>query len=169
MYDAKKAAKYWGSRIKNSDLDHAVLSLNTPTYLNDAYSLWEYKTLLSNFKSIKNSKIVDIACGGGRVSIPLAKLGAKVTGVDITKEMLDFAKKNAKKNKCLPNLFLVNESAWDTKLPSNSFDNVLLLGILEHLPDTYKKKTLKEAFRLCKKNGRIFVVINNKNSFLFFV
>lgn len=165
MYDPKEAAKYWGSRITNFDLEHAVLSLNTPTFLNDAYAIWEYRILLSNLNSIKNSKIVDIACGGGRISIPLAKKGAKVTGVDITREMLDFAKKNAQRNHCSSNLSLVNALAWDTKLPSNNFDKVLLLGILEHLPDEFKKKSIQEAFRLCKKNGKIFIVINNKNSF----
>jgi 2-polyprenyl-3-methyl-5-hydroxy-6-metoxy-1,4-benzoquinol methylase len=165
MYDPNKAAKYWGARIKNFDLEHAVLSLNTPSYLNDAYSIWEYQTLLSNLEKIKNSKIVDIACGGGRISIPLAKKGAKVTGIDITQEMLDFAKKNAQKNHCSANLTLVKASAWDTRLPSNNFDKVLLLGILEHLPNNFKKKTIKEAYRLCKNNGKIFIVINNKNSF----
>ncbi len=39
MYDPEKATKYWSSRIKNFDLDHAVLSLNTLTYLNDTYSM----------------------------------------------------------------------------------------------------------------------------------
>jgi len=165
MYDPKKATQYWGKRIKNFDLDHAVLSLNTPSYLNDAYSFWEFQILLSNLGKIKNSKIVDIACGGGRISVPLAKKGAKVTGVDITQEMLDFAKKNAQKNHCSNNLSLVNASAWDTKLPQNYFDKVLLLGILEHLPDKFKNKTIKEAYRLCKKNAKIFIVINNKNSF----
>lgn len=36
--------------------------------------------------------VLELACGTGRVAIPLAKSGAKVTGLDASAEMLDFAK-----------------------------------------------------------------------------
>jgi len=164
MYNPKKAAKYWNTRINNFKLHPAVLSLHASQFLNNAYSEWESNTLQKELGSIHGKKIVDLACGGGRVAIPLAKKGAKVTGVDIAKNMLKFAEKNAKKNSCLSNLKFMNASVWDTKLPSNHFDKVLLLGILEHLPDNLKKQTIKEAHRIVKKNGKIFIVINNKNS-----
>ncbi len=164
MYNPKKAAKYWNNRIDSKDLKPAVLSLNASQFLNNAYDEWESKILQKELGSIRGKKIVDLACGGGRVSIPLAKKGGKVTGVDIATKMLKFAEKNGKKNSCLSNLKFVNTPVWDTKLPSNYFDKVLLLGILEHLPDNFKKLTIKEAHRLAKKNGKIFIVINNKNS-----
>jgi 2-polyprenyl-3-methyl-5-hydroxy-6-metoxy-1,4-benzoquinol methylase len=44
-----------------------------------------------------NEKILDLACGFGRHSLCLAKLGYIVTGVDITKEYILDAKKEAKK------------------------------------------------------------------------
>ena len=164
MYNTKKAAQYWGTRIKNLNLQRAVLSLSLPTYLNDAYRIWEFTTLTSKLGKMKNKKIVDIACGGGRISVPLAKLGAKVTGIDISHEMIHYANEYAKKNSCSSNVHFTIASAWDTKLPSHSFDKVLLLGILEHLPDKYKKLTIKEANRLVKRKGSIYIVINNKKS-----
>ena len=94
--------------------------------------------------NVKNKTILDIGCGGGRNSIPLAKMGAKVTGVDISPQMLDFAKNNSKKNKCSKNTNFILSSAWETNLPSKSFDKILLLGILEHIPEEYRKKTIKE-------------------------
>lgn len=164
MYNPKKAANYWNSRIDSVKLKPAVLSLGASQFLNNAYANWESQILQKELSSIRGKKIVDLACGGGRVSIPLAKKGAKVTGVDIAPKMLRFAEKNAKKNSCASNLTLVNSPVWNTKLPSNYFDKVLLLGILEHLPDKYKKLTMKEAHRIAKKNGKIFIVINNKKS-----
>lgn len=165
MYNPKLAAKYWDSRIKHYDLEHAVLSLNLPEYLNEAYSSWEFQTLLKQLGKIRQNKILDIACGGGRIAIPLAQRGAEVTGVDISKEMLNHAKKLAKKKLCHKHTEFINEVAWDTKLPSGVYDKVLLLGILEHLPDNFKKKAIKEAYRLTKRGGKIYLVINNKNSF----
>lgn len=164
MYNPKKAARYWNNRIKNYQLHPAVLSLHASQFLNNAYSKWESDALTKELGAIRGKKIVDLACGGGRVSIPLAKSGAKVTGVDIAKNMLKFTEEKARKSSCLTNLKLVNSSVWNTQLPSNHFDKVLLLGILEHLPDNLKKQTIREAHRIAKKNGKIFIVINNKNS-----
>jgi ubiquinone/menaquinone biosynthesis C-methylase UbiE len=165
MYDSKKASQYWDIRIKNFDLQSAVLSLSLPKYLNDAYASWELQTLRKVLGKIKNKKITDIACGGGRIAIPLAKMGAKVTGIDISQEMLNYAKKNAIRNRCSSNVKFFCNNAWNTELTSNSFDKVLLLGILEHLPDKYKKLTIKEAHRITKKHGSVYIVINNKKSF----
>ncbi len=164
MYNTKKAAQYWGKRIKNYDLETAVLSLSFPSYLNNAYAQWEFNILKKEISNVKNKTILDIGCGGGRNTIPLAKLGAKVTGVDISLQMLDFAKNNAKKNKCSKNTSFIHSSAWEINLPSKSFDKILLLGILEHIPEKYRKKTIKEAQRLLKKGGELYIVINNKNS-----
>lgn len=41
------------------------------------------------------SPILEIACGTGRLTIPLAKEGYEITGVDLTQEMLTVAKKKA--------------------------------------------------------------------------
>src|SRR5215469_10365315 len=45
----------------------------------------------------RGDKVLDVACGTGNQSIPAAKLGAKVTGVDIAPNLLDQAKANAEK------------------------------------------------------------------------
>jgi len=163
MYDTHRAAKYWDKRIKNYDLQTAVLSLSFPKYLNDAYAYWEFNALKQEIEIVKNKTILDIGCGGGRNSIPLAKMGAKVTGIDISKQMLAFARIRAKKNYCLSNTNFICANAWKTGINSR-FDKVLLLGILEHLPEIYRRKTIKEAKRLVKKNGKIFIMINNKKS-----
>jgi len=37
--------------------------------------------------------VLELACGTGRVLIPIAREGVKITGLDISKEMLDIARK----------------------------------------------------------------------------
>jgi len=64
-------------------------------YKNRDYSEAEnfITNLTHNLKIDSNSKILDLACGKGRHSIFLNKIGHIVTGVDLSKESIEFASK----------------------------------------------------------------------------
>lgn len=49
------------------------------------------------FSSLKGINILDIGCGGGILCESLAKLGASVTGIDVSKNAIEAAKLHAKK------------------------------------------------------------------------
>lgn len=164
MYDSKNAAKYWSERIKTKNLQRAVLFLSRPDYINDAYALWESRNIEKILGDVRKKKIVDIGCGGGRNLVPLAKKNADVIGVDISNEMLNYAEKFARKNFCLKNIKLIQANGWETGLPSNTSDFVLVVGILEHVPNKYRKLILKEVKRILKPKGKSCIVINNKKS-----
>ena len=61
----------------------------------------EFKTLhdinplriqfITEFLAIPKKKIVDVGCGGGILSEGLAKAGSKVTGIDLSPELIDIA------------------------------------------------------------------------------
>ena len=59
----------------------------------------EVNFLIKILNLSKNSKILDLPCGQGRHSILLAKKGYMVTGVDLSKTLLNSARKSAKKEK----------------------------------------------------------------------
>ena len=57
----------------------------------------EVNFLVDELKLREGNSIIDIGCGTGRHSIELAKRGFNVTGIDISKGMLNEANKTAKK------------------------------------------------------------------------
>ena len=52
----------------------------------------------SDHKPLKGISILDIGCGGGLLSEPLARLGAEVVGIDASKKNIDIAKHHLKKS-----------------------------------------------------------------------
>src|SRR3989344_3411857 len=55
----------------------------------------QIKFLTRIFKKNKCKKILDVSCGTGRHSIELAKKGFSVTGLDIEKGMIKYAKEKS--------------------------------------------------------------------------
>ena len=49
--------------------------------------------------SLKGIKILDIGCGGGLLSEPMARMGADVFGIDASDKNINIAKLHAEKNK----------------------------------------------------------------------
>ena len=56
------------------------------------FNLEEKKNLL------KGLKVLDIGCGGGLISEPMARLGAEVTGIDASEKNIKVAKIHSEKN-----------------------------------------------------------------------
>ena len=113
---------------------------------------------ISNNKSpLKKIEILDIGCGGGLLSEPMCRLGARVTGIDASAKNIDVAKIHAKKN----NLKIKYLCTSPEKLKIKSkFDVILNMEIIEHVEDV--NFFLKSCSKLLKKNGIMFVATLNK-------
>ncbi|MFP4017589.1 MAG: class I SAM-dependent DNA methyltransferase [Halanaerobiales bacterium] len=57
------------------------------------YNLWyDYLHEIMDFYNLSANKVLDLACGTGNMSVLFAREGYKVTGIDISGEMLEFAR-----------------------------------------------------------------------------
>jgi len=105
-----------------------------------------------------NISLLDIGCGGGLLSEPMCRLGAKVTGIDASKKNIDIAKIHAKKN----NLEINYINASPEKLDTNKkFDIILNMEIIEHVENL--DLFLKISSDLLSKNGIMFVATINRS------
>ena len=111
-----------------------------------------------NNRNIKNLKILDVGCGGGIICEPLARLGAKVTGIDFAPNNIIAAKIHSKKNKLKINY--INKDIEKSKL-DEKFDIILMFEVLEHLDNW--KKTIKNIKKNLNKNGLIIISTINRN------
>ena len=111
-----------------------------------------------NNRNIKNLKILDVGCGGGIICEPLARLGAKVTGIDFAPNNIKAAKIHSKKNKLKINYIYkdIEKSKLDEK-----FDVILMFEVLEHLDNW--KKTIKNIKKNLNKDGIVIISTINRN------
>jgi SAM-dependent methyltransferase len=105
----------------------------------------------------KGENVLDIGCGGGFDVIFAATvvgLKGKVTGIDVTPEMLERSKKNLQETS-IENVTLKQATAEELPFPDNNFDVIISNGVFNLIPD--KIKAFSEVFRVLKLNGRLMV------------
>ena len=113
--------------------------------------------LKNKFRPLSGINILDIGCGGGLLSEPMSRMGAKVTGIDASDKNIKIAKLHSKKNKLKINYLC---SSPEKLKITKKFDVILNMEIVEHVEDI--DFFLKSCSKLLKKNGLMFVATINK-------
>jgi len=76
-------------------------------------------------------RLLDVGCGGGLLSEPLARMGFAVTGVDAGDKNIAIAAAHARQS----GLDIDYRVAGPEDLDAESFDVVLAMEVVEHVPD----------------------------------
>jgi len=106
-------------------------------------------------------KILEAGCGTALLSLLLADSGFDVTAMDLTDEVIEYAKKRF----CLNGIKLNYKRGDILKLGSffeeKEFDTICHSGVLEHFSDDEIIRSLKEHKKISKKV--VFNIPNNRN------
>lgn len=103
--------------------------------------------------STKKPSVLDIGCGTGNLSLKFLNLGFLVSGVDISKNMLDILR-----NKTKSRSLVLIESDVDSFIhgcKEEKYDVITFSSVLHHLPDYLV--TIETAIKLLKENGIIYI------------
>ncbi len=100
--------------------------------------------------------VVDLGCGTGQLSIPLARSGARVTAVDISEAMVDGLSKKAALDG-LDNIVGVVSPVQAVDLAPGSVDLIVSNYALHHLRHRDKQALVSAAMRWLRPGGRLVI------------
>jgi SAM-dependent methyltransferase len=83
----------------------------------------------------RGKHVLDIGCGRGRDSVLLAKLGARVTGLDVSAASIEFARRRAALEQVADHTAFVCSPLETAPVPPDAFDIIWCHNILHHLTD----------------------------------
>jgi 2-polyprenyl-6-hydroxyphenyl methylase/3-demethylubiquinone-9 3-methyltransferase len=128
-------------------------------------SLAVHFNLPSGLRRLSGLKLLDIGCGGGLISEPLARLGADVTGIDPAPENIETARRHAE----AIGLAVSYRQALveDLAAENATFDAVLCLEVVEHVPDV--PAFLKICSGLVRPGGLMIVSTLNRTLKAYFL
>lgn len=83
--------------------------------------------------SVANKSILEIGCGDGENAMNFAKLGARVTGIDLSPKAIDVARRRAELNEVAESTRFICSPIELAELEDHSFDAIWGHAILHHL------------------------------------
>ncbi len=103
-------------------------------------------------------RLLDIGCGGGLLSEPLARLGAEMTGLDAAEKNIRIAALHAAESKL--DIDYRHATAEDLAAAGNTFDAVLNMEVVEHVADV--DSFLGASAALVRPGGVMIVATLNR-------
>lgn len=108
------------------------------------------KIISQTYPGYRGKHLLEIGCGTGYVLRELDAMGFRVTGIDMHKEGLVYAKKR------VPKATLVRGDLF-TYVPCKLFDAVGLFDVVEHIEEDVE--ALQHCARLLSSHGRLFLTV----------
>jgi 2-polyprenyl-6-hydroxyphenyl methylase / 3-demethylubiquinone-9 3-methyltransferase len=130
-----------------------------PIALLRAENVLRAKWMTEEIKKQKDAgvQILDVACGAGFLSNAFATSGFDVTGIDLSQNSLEVAKRYDR-TKTVRYLYA---NAYELPFADQSFDVVCAMDILEHVEKP--QRLIQEASRVLRKDGLFFFHTFNRN------
>ncbi|XP_023727112.1 ubiquinone biosynthesis O-methyltransferase, mitochondrial [Cryptotermes secundus] len=159
---SKLSSGWWDEQGEMKAL-HALNKLRVPLIRDGLRNVGQID--LSKWQSPKplhGMKILEVGCGGGILTEPLARIGADITGIDASQNVIDIASSHAQQDPSVSNSITytcrtVEEHAKEHK---DFYDAVVATEVLEHV--THKDLFLEACISTLKPGGSVFITTLNR-------
>ncbi|MBA5724327.1 bifunctional 2-polyprenyl-6-hydroxyphenol methylase/3-demethylubiquinol 3-O-methyltransferase UbiG [Candidatus Liberibacter sp.] len=150
------ASEWWDPKGKFSPL-HKINPLRLAYIQNKIVQ--HFKCNIHNSHPLKGLCILDLGCGGGLLSEPLAKMGATVVGIDPSHQNIEIAKNHAHMEGV--NIDYRVACAEEISPSNETFDIILNMEVIEHVESI--DYFVKTCCSLLRNNGLMFISTINRN------
>jgi len=106
--------------------------------------------------------VLDAGCGSGTKSIPLARRGYPVLGVDLSEKVLQLGRRDVAAAGLADRIRLRREDLTAMSFPDRSFDRILCWGVLMHVPEV--DRAIAELSRVARPGALLVVSEGNVRS-----
>ena len=113
------------------------------------------KAVLDALKLRPGDRVLEVGVGTG-ISLPLYPRDVRITGIDVSSEMLEKARGRVAQRRLENVDALLEMDAEDMTFPAASFDKVVAMYVVSVVPRP--AKLLEELHRVCRPDGEIFLV-----------
>lgn len=127
-------AKFWANQLENKkdrqkDWNKAALTFHKKAKKDDYHDLLFSKLIVN-----KNDSVLDLGCGEGSITLPLARKVSNITGIDSSPKMLELLTQRAKKQgienvktilKPLEDISYEETGSYDVVLASRSLNGII--------------------------------------------
>ena len=115
---------------------------------------------INSLAPLAGKDVLDVGCGGGILAEAMARLGANVTGIDLSDKPLRVAELHLMESGLAVRYEKVSAEE-KARTHAGRFDVVTCMELLEHVPDP--ASTVAACARLVRPGGRVFFATINRN------
>jgi phosphatidylethanolamine/phosphatidyl-N-methylethanolamine N-methyltransferase len=110
-------------------------------------------------------RVLEVGVGTG-LSLPLYPRHVRITGIDVSREMLEKARRRLARQRLANVEALLEMDAEQMSLPDASFDKVVAMYVVPVVENPVR--LLQELHRVCRPDGEIFLVnhVRSDNRFI---
>jgi 2-polyprenyl-3-methyl-5-hydroxy-6-metoxy-1,4-benzoquinol methylase len=157
---------YWNKRPCN--IRHSTKPIGSKQYYDEVearkYFVEPHIPAFADFAAMQGKKVLEIGCGIGVATINFARAGAEITAVDLSKESIAVAKKNAEACGLSDRIrfYQGNSEELSKVIPDEKYDLIYSFGVIHHSP--HPDKILAEIHAHLKPGGQLKLMVYHRRS-----
>ena len=160
----EEVKKFWNDRPCN--IKHSSKDLGTKEYFNEVerkkFFVEPHILKFTKFPQWKNKKVLEVGCGLGTVGINFALNGSDYTGVELSKESLEIAKKRFEVYNQSGKFYLGNAEELSSFVPIETYDLIYSFGVIHHSP--HPEKIVSQIKKYMNENSVLKIMLYAKDS-----
>lgn len=128
-------------------------------FTRNPFKILEFKEITQGITWRGNERVLDIGCGLGNQTLLLAQKCGYITGIEINSEFITTARWFAEQVGNKVNVDFEHRRLEEIHFPSDSFDFIFSICVLEHIPD--HESIIQEVKRILKPGGRLLLSVDS--------